>query len=109
MIEFPHSDDPIEVIAKARALADDVERILANRGSYQADLGAAPVLDLYCPVSSPSYRLIGIVGRHPHPRDQRTIRTSPLCLIDQEAGWARTWSRFYALGRPVDLNNGRPT
>jgi hypothetical protein len=109
MIKFPHSDDPIEMIAKARALADDVERILANRGPYQADLGGAPVLDLYRFALCPSPRLVGIVGRHPHLRDQRTIMTSPLCLIDQNAGWARTWSRFYALGRPVDLNNGRPT
>jgi len=52
--------------------------------------------------------LIGVVGGHPLLRDRRAIMTSPWFLIDREGGWARTWLRFYALGRPADLTNERP-
>jgi len=109
MIEFPYShDDPIEMIAKARALADDVERIAANGGPTEADLGGAPVLDLYRTAVCASYRLVGIVGGHPRLGDNRTIMTSPLFLIDPTGGWARTWSRFYTLGRPAEFANEKP-
>ena len=107
MIEFAFPDDPIRVIKEARALADVLERILANGGASATDLDGAPVLDLYCPALGQSHRLIGTVAGHPHLRDQRTIVTSELFVIDRAAGWARTWSRFYALGRPADLANAR--
>lgn len=108
MIECIYADDPVETIAKARALADNIARILSYGGPTEADIGGAPVLDLYCPALCPSNRLIGVVGGHPLLRDRRAIMTSPWFLIDREGGWARTWLRFYALGRPADLTNERP-
>lgn len=44
-------------------------------------------------------RLFGRVTGHPLLRKGARIYTSPYLQVDPAAGWARTWSRFYRLGR----------
>ena len=44
-------------------------------------------------------RLYGRVTGHPRLREGARIYTSPYFQVDPEAGWARTWSRIYKLGR----------
>ena len=43
--------------------------------------------------------LIGIVEGHPNLRAGARVRTSALFQLCVDAGWARTWNRFYRLGR----------
>jgi len=73
----------------------------AEAGPTVADLTSAPTIDEWCPLRSGSHTVVlwGNVSGHPLlGRD--TTTTSPLLAIDVEAGWARTKSRWYALGRP---------
>ena len=44
-------------------------------------------------------RLFGRVTGHPRLHEGARIYTSPYLQVDPAAGWARTWSRFYQLGR----------
>lgn len=44
-------------------------------------------------------RLFGRVTGHPLIRERARIYTSPYLQVDPQAGWARTWSRVYRLGR----------
>lgn len=71
-------------------------------GPSEADLAAAPRLDLWRPLLSPSG--VPILGGHVtgHPLlGETTITTSPLIALDADVGWARTLSRWYALGTPA--------
>ena len=43
--------------------------------------------------------LVGVVTGHPQLRQGARTVTSPLLRIAPEAGWARTFSRYYRLGR----------
>lgn len=73
----------------------------AESGPSHADLIDAPIIDHWLPLRSGSHTIVlwGNVSGHPLlGRD--TTTTSPLLAIDVEAGWARTKSRWYALGRP---------
>jgi hypothetical protein len=93
-IQYPHDSDPRCFIAQARALADDLARIVAGDGPTDADLADAPLIDLWRPALRPVFALIGVVHGHPSVRAGHTALTS-------DAGWARSWSRFYALGRCI--------
>lgn len=66
------------------------------------DLAAAPFLTgwRHCLVPSVERVLIGTAEEHPRLPGRRNIVTSRLLALDGEAGWARTVSRFYRLGRP---------
>jgi hypothetical protein len=73
----------------------------AEAGPTEADLTDAPAIDHWRPLRSGSHTVVlwGNVSGHPVlGRDATT--TSPLLAIDVQAGWARTKSRWYALGRP---------
>lgn len=62
-------------------------------------LQAAPLLDEWCAIHDcDTVILIGIVTGHPHIRNQGRARTSLLCQLHPEEGWARTWNRYYRLG-----------
>jgi len=51
--------------------------------------------------------LAGATTGHPLLGDCPIIRTSELFAIDADRGWARTYSRFYRLGRPGGAARGR--
>ncbi|WP_420024058.1 DUF6634 family protein (plasmid) [Cereibacter azotoformans] len=69
----------------------------------KADLADAPGLDHWRPVLTLGGvpLLWGRVSRHPRLGDA-LITTSPLIALDRDAGWARTFSRWYKLGVPFD-------
>ena len=98
------TDDPAFDIEQARliALLSDMDWLRAGvrPENFAAD---AAFLDRwtvgYRPVSCP----IGLSTNHPlRPGDGRQIATSDLMLMSQDRSWARTLSRWYRLGRPVD-------
>ena len=96
-----------------RALADqadnlvDALRRLAAGAPNRADLADAPVLDCWRPASRFAPALLGLVDGHPIIGANRTTLTSELFAIDTDAGWARTWSRWYRLGDPLPSGDGR--
>ena len=73
----------------------------AADGPTETDLASAPVLNYWRPYVS--YRgapiLWGIASGHPRLKEG-WITTSQLVAIDVDRGWARTASRWYALGGP---------
>jgi hypothetical protein len=81
-------------------LLDELERLSTTQPDLE-DLRDAPILDRWsagtgtdgCP------RLFGRVAGHPLLREGARIYTSPYLQVDPQAGWARTWSRYYRLGR----------
>ncbi|QEU06990.1 DUF6634 family protein [Paracoccus yeei] len=88
-----------------RAWFDKVLRAIAaaEAGPSEADLAQAPVLSNWKAAISPDRHtmLWGEVTDHPL-LGNASIHTSQLIAIDPEAGWARTASRWYRLGRSID-------
>jgi hypothetical protein len=71
----------------------------AEAGPSAADIATAPRLELWQPMLS-RYGMPILWGRacgHPRLGDDM-ITTSALIALDAEAGWARTFSRWYQLG-----------
>ena len=107
-LRFPLDSDPRHTIAQARAVADDLERLLAGAGPTAADLARAPVIDLWRPALRPAFALIGVVRGHPTVAAGHTALTSDIVAFDPDGlAWARSWGRLYALGRPLDGADGR--
>ena len=80
------------------------DAITAGAGPDPDTLAAAPCLTGWACRLVPAFEpaLIGTVADHPRLPGERRIVTSRLIAIDPAAGWARTTSRFYRLGRPAD-------
>ena len=91
-----------------RAWFDKVLRAIAaaEAGPSDADLAIAPILsDWKAAISPDGYVMLwGEVTDHPLLCNA-SIHTSQLIAIDPEAGWARTASRWYRLGRSIDALN----
>lgn len=63
----------------------------------------APILDEWRFAVRPVTCLVGLSTGHPLlPGDKRSIVTSEIYLISEELGWARSFSRWYRLGRRFD-------
>lgn len=88
------------VIDARRALAE------AEIGPSLDTLSASPCLDVWQPIQIGTVLcLAGAVSGHPLLPDT-FIATSPLVALCQDAAWARTISRFYRLGPPLDTALG---
>ncbi len=106
-IRFPLDPDPRRTISEARAAADDLERMLAGAWPTAADLARAPVIDLWRPALRPAFALIGVVHGHPTVAAGHTALTSDIVAFDLDGlSWARSRSRLYALGGPLDCAGG---
>lgn len=95
-IHYPGRGDPADTAAKLRALADDIERM--TMFNPNAELDDAPVLDNWTYGLRTVPVLTGLTIGHPI-LGTREVFTSEVYAIDPTA-WARTYSRFYRLGRP---------
>ncbi len=88
-----------------RAWFDKVLRAIAaaETGPTEEDLAQAPVLSNWKAAISPDGHVLlwGEVANHPL-LGNASIHTSQLIAIDPDAGWARTASRWYRLGRSID-------
>ena len=87
-------------IARYEALVTDLRNIAAGKLPTEADLGTAPLLDMWAMGTAPVPILVGAVHGHPVLRGP-VIRTTDIQVFAPELGWARTLSRFYRLERPV--------
>jgi hypothetical protein len=88
-------DDEIDNL---RRLLSDLDRIRAGTGPTADELAGAPVLDNWALTVRLTSCLAGEVRGHPLLGDRRLISTSEIFAIDPRGFWARTYSRFYALG-----------
>ena len=93
-----NSDDNHEALHAAVQAALD----RADLDPTGGDLATAPFLDRWEVVQDPFdfTIMLGRVTGHPTLRGP-AIRTSPLMRLNAQAGWARTFSRFYRLGVPL--------
>jgi hypothetical protein len=83
---------------ECRALAESLERIASGLEPTKEDLKNAPIIDRWSIVSRPAYALSGFTTNHPL-LGNRSVHTSQVYAISADGLWARTWSRFYLLGR----------
>ena len=82
---------------------DALQRIHRGEAPTPEELAAAPRLDFWGVVMAgqlPS--LVGVVTGHPNLRQGAKIVTSNLLWISDDGHAARTVSRFYRLGVPLD-------
>jgi hypothetical protein len=92
---------------RLRALADDCDRLERGRPVPPVLLQKAPLLTDWVPALTPQgVQLIGRVTGHPLLADC-TAATTPLWFADPDGAWARSLSRFYRLGPPLDRGDLR--
>ncbi|MGM5035013.1 DUF6634 family protein [Tardiphaga sp. 803_E3_N1_3] len=84
-----------------RELLRDLERVRVGQHPGRQVLDDAPVLENWKVTVRTEPCLTGIVRGHPRIQDRRSAITSQLWLLAPELGYARTLSRFYALGEPA--------
>ena len=96
---FPsgHLDDFADALAR---LSIDFAHLRDRGAPTEEMLAGAPILDHWIPVVAPAPCLVGSVSGHPRLGNRPLIHTSELYALDGAVGWARTWSRWYRLGRP---------
>lgn len=95
--------DRLTGMANALArLASDVAYLSDNGAPSESMLSSAPILNSWAPAIAPTICLVGSVSGHPRLGCRPLIHTSELFAMDELAGWARTWSRWYRLGIPKD-------
>lgn len=99
-ILYPCGGDPTAMVGYLRALAADLEAM--TMFAPRAELEGAPRLEDWSLVTRSAMALQGRVIGHPLLGNRHVV-TSELFALDRSAGWARTLSRFYALGTPADF------
>lgn len=99
--------NPDDLIDRLRLLADDLERLHRGVAPSLADLSSAPRLDRWDVIPRLDVCLSGEVVRHPRFGSHSCLVTSSLWAFDPDAGWARTLSRYYALGTRAPAEQGR--
>lgn len=90
---------------RLRELADDIEAIEEGIAPSQQDLLSAPVLTGWSKVAHQVPVIAGFVAGHPSIKN--LIMTSQVYASDGQT-WARTLSRWYRLGRPIDPTDSIP-
>ncbi|MGQ3038865.1 MAG: DUF6634 family protein [Neoaquamicrobium sediminum] len=96
----PQHESLAEMAERLSALAADLRTIAGDQMPEGLVQGSVPTLEQWSPAVRPSVCLEGLVGGHPVLVGQdRAIRTSELWYLDEEAGSARTYSRWYRLGQ----------
>lgn len=81
------------------SLAEDLSRLEAGDLDILGALVDAPVISDWRFTPYVTSSLVGAVTGHPILGDRPFVATSGLYAIDPDAGWARTLSRWYGLGR----------
>jgi len=94
-------EDPF--LARLRAARIALERIESGAGPSPEELAGAPLLSFWCVVIEPPFPVLqGIVTGHPHLAEGAMVGTSPLLWLAEDRSAARTLSRYYRLGIPLD-------
>lgn len=94
-------------IETLKALVRDLERLMNGDDPQQTELADAPLIDNWDFDRRDTTCLVGTFVAH--PRLGRIVPngiTSELWYIDPERQYARTFSRFYRLGKMVRFRDG---
>jgi hypothetical protein len=84
---------------RAAALERAIEDLRQAEAGEVPDLADAPIIDDWLIVDlDGALAMVGLVTGHPTLPDS-IVMTSVLVGINEQAGWARTVSRWYRLGR----------
>lgn len=83
-------------------LSDDLRLIASFKAPGIRDIAMAPVLDDWFVGHRMEMALVGKVSCHPNLADG-PVTTSGLHYLDPLAGYARSFNRWYRLGRPRAL------
>lgn len=107
MLLFNQRDQPgaelAREMARLAALAADMERIHRGVPPEVITGDDAPVLDRTLLAERGVPYLAGLSMGHPElAGESRPICTSELWLLSKDRSWARTFSRWYRLGRPTE-------
>lgn len=94
--------NPDQVIGELRRLLDDLVLLRQGVAPAAAELRNAPSLHGWSYGIRPVRCLEGLVRGHPLLGNEVPISTSEVFAVDAVKGWARTHSRFYALGEPAE-------
>lgn len=103
-------DDPEfdAMLARLKSLVADMEAVGQGRAGGCL-LDGVPFLDCFQLAQRPSVCLIGQSSGHPLlPGADRQIVTSELYLLSADRQWARTLSRWYRLGTPLEEERTSP-
>lgn len=89
-------------IIRLRGLVRDLEDIRRGKHPDKAALASCPRIHDWQGITRPDPCLTGIMFNHPTIGDGRPGITTGLWVLAPTLGYARTISRFYALGQPSD-------
>ena len=107
-IILPSTDGDLDdLAAQARSLADALGQLIADGRPSVADLSDAPLLNCWSPTTRLAPALFGLAAGHPRIGNNRATLTSEVFAIDADRRWARSWSRWYALGNALPANAWR--
>ncbi|WP_428976991.1 DUF6634 family protein [Faunimonas pinastri] len=84
---------------RLRRLADDLDRIADGGVPTAEELASSPLIQDWYEDSRLQSCLRGTISAHPSFDMETDSRTSELWLLAPNLGWARTYSRWYRLGR----------
>jgi len=91
--------DADDTFRRAQKLADDLRRIAAGDLPNPADLADAPVISDWVMSVRPESCLVGAISGHPSIGHMRPGRTTSIFAFAPDAGFVRTFNRYYRLGR----------
>lgn len=86
-------------IVRLRGLVQDLDDIRRGRHPDKARLASCPTIHEWQGITRPDPCLTGIMFNHPTIADGRQGVTTGLWVLAPTLGYARTITRFYALGR----------
>ena len=87
-------------IARFEALLAQLKAIAKHELPTIGEIAEAPLIDRYQLTYRDSPCMVGNVLNHPILTGP-VVTTSEVWIFAPELGWARTYSRLYALGRPL--------
>jgi len=103
MFEYAHWDYARldREITRLSGLLEDLKTLQRDKAPSSAVLDQSPTLEGWKLSTRPVPCLAGVYLDHPKIPNGYIGITSELLVIDVERGFARTRSRFYALGQPA--------
>lgn len=101
----PHTNaEFLRVVGQLSSLASDMERIRDGMSPQELVDTDVPLLDTWSVGLRSAQCLLGQSTGHPRLiGENRPIATSDLWLMSSDFTWARTLSRWYRLGRSIEL------
>lgn len=90
---------PEEIAARDREAFRAHDLLQSGYVPKSSDLDGAPILENWIPVNVPGGVVLqGVCVNHPRLRPGE-MQTSTILAIDEKAGWARSYGRWFRLGK----------